>query len=230
MPTSDPANIWPALRAAGCLRPERVLDVGIGFGKMGALLREYLEVAQGRYDRKGWKVRIDGIEPFASYKNPLWDACYDQVFTGTLQEVLPSLPRYDLATFMDVIEHLPKEEGRAALGGLLDKARFVLVSTPLYFDAQGAAFGNELERHVSHWTERDFAAFHPVFHHTPTCLLAVLSREPFDKGLVRFPSPRRERYAAWRAGAASRGRAWAERALPAPAVAVLQRLWRAILP
>ena len=44
------------------LGPTRVLDLGMGTGKYGFLLREQTDLAQGRLSRDDWRMRIDGVE------------------------------------------------------------------------------------------------------------------------------------------------------------------------
>lgn len=46
MPTSHPNQINEIIQIAELLRPASVLDVGVGYGKYGFLLREYLEANQ----------------------------------------------------------------------------------------------------------------------------------------------------------------------------------------
>ena len=64
MPTSYFEAIPDLIAAVKAESPESVLDVGIGFGKYGLLLREVLDVAALRYRREDWHVRIDGVEAF----------------------------------------------------------------------------------------------------------------------------------------------------------------------
>jgi hypothetical protein len=70
MPTSNPQNISRILEMVIALRPCPVLDVGVGTGKMGSLLWEYLDLVVWG-DDKLWppprRSRIDGIEGYAAY-------------------------------------------------------------------------------------------------------------------------------------------------------------------
>lgn len=136
------------------LNPRRVLDVGVGLGKWGFLIRELLDFNDGRLDADSWQTEIVGIEAF-DYKSPLHDWVYDRMIRADVRDVVTDLVGYDLVVMGDVIEHLEKDDGFALLRTLLQQNRNVLVSTPLHFFEQECA-GNELERHLSHWTRNDF--------------------------------------------------------------------------
>ena len=146
MPTSQHWQIPYVLDVIASERPDTVLDVGSGFGKYGALAREY--AAPSRVDA------LDVTEPRLPG--------YDHVYLGDLREldrVLPSdAPRYDLALFVDVIEHFEKAEGHRVLAGLLRRSRRVLVTTPLGFRAQEIP-GLPFETHRSGWWPWDFGRY-----------------------------------------------------------------------
>ena len=143
MPTSEHWQIPHVLEVIASERPTTLLDVGAGFGKYGCLAREYGDVQ-----------RVDALDVQAP-RLP----CYDHVYLGdirALDRVLPpDAPRYDLALLVDVIEHLEKAEGNELLGRLLQRARRVLVTTPLGFRPQEIA-GQPFETHRSGWYPWDF--------------------------------------------------------------------------
>lgn len=145
-----PGQISPILRWVIRLDPRSVLDVGLGFGKWGVLLRECLEVTHGRYEPSAWRSRIEGVEIFDRYKNPIWSYAYDHVHIGDVRKLAPALGQYDLVLCCDVIEHMPKEEGQELLDTLFTLAPWLLISTPLVFSQQQAS-ENPHEQHVSLW-------------------------------------------------------------------------------
>lgn len=165
MPSSRPNAIPTVVHVVRQLDPESILDVGVGFGKWGLLFREYSDIRAsedepGRYPRSGWKVRIEGIEGFPDYLTPVHDYVYDRIHRGLAQEVVAGLGEYDVVHVGDMIEHLDKRDGLALLEALLAKARRALiVSTPKYDTHQSQLVGNELERHLSVWSKRDFEHF-----------------------------------------------------------------------
>ena len=150
MPSSRPGSIPLVVSLIRRLNPDTVLDVGAGFGKWGFLLREYLEVWQGRLHPDDWEKAIDAAEIFEGYRAlPWYPVIYRHVY-GDVRKV--DLGRYDLVLWGDVIEHLSKAEGQS----LLRKCRAWIVTTPNGGTDQGASFGNEAERHRSRWGVEDF--------------------------------------------------------------------------
>ena len=124
-------------------QPASVIDVGAGYGKFGVLAREYAS-----------PQRVDAVDV-----NPPRYPVYDHVYLGDvrdLERLLPAeTPRYDLALFVDVIEHLEKPQAWRVLDVLARRARRVLVSTPWGFRAQ---HDPELpfETHLSGWYPWEF--------------------------------------------------------------------------
>ncbi len=128
MPISSPDHVPAVLHFIRSLQPGSILDVGIGTGSYGLLLRQYLDIAQLRVQPEDWRVRIDGVEIFEQYENPVWDYAYDDVFIGDIRELVAELSDYGVVLCNDVLEHLPREEARALVSTLLDKCQ-VLVAT-----------------------------------------------------------------------------------------------------
>lgn len=160
MPTSWYQVIPAVLYQIQSLQVRSVLDVGIGFGKYGMLIREALEVPLGRYHKHQWQMKVDGIEVFPGYKNPIHQYCYDQVYYGDVLSLAAELPSYDVILLIDVLEHFDKETGKSLLQQLVSHInQCLLVSTPLYPDPQGAFLGNANEAHQSRWVLTDFLDF-----------------------------------------------------------------------
>lgn len=153
MPHSSHLALTPMLDHVVRMRPKSVLDVGVGFGKWGFLIREALDFMDGRLKRETWQVRIDGIDAFP-YRSPLHEWVYDSVRIADAVEVAGELEGYDLVVLGDVIEHIEKDVGVRFLRSLVERNGNVLVTTPLEFFEQ--EMENPYERHVSHWTQADF--------------------------------------------------------------------------
>ncbi|MBN2505256.1 MAG: hypothetical protein JXQ71_01040 [Verrucomicrobia bacterium] len=165
MPTSRPNPIPTVVHLIRQLRPRSILDVGIGFGKWGHLFREYTDILEAerdpsRYERRQWQVRIDGIEGCAAYVTDMHRYLYNAIHVGDICEVLPRLGAYDVVFLGDVIEHLDAARGGQLLRHALAQARkAVIVTTPRFDTAQGDLCANELERHRSVWSARQFRQF-----------------------------------------------------------------------
>lgn len=154
MPTSHPGELGIIPDLLMQLSPQSVLDVGVGFGKWGVIAREYCDVWCCRFDRCAWKARIEGIEIYSDYANPIWEFAYDHVHVGDARVVVPTLPAFDLAIASDVIEHMPKEDGLRLVQELLARCDHVIVATPINFVPQDN-LPNANERHLSLWSLED---------------------------------------------------------------------------
>ena len=140
-------NIRPKIL---CLLPDdlnekKILDVGIGYGKWGYILRTW----------KQGNPYIVGIDPYSLYiENVKRVQIYNEVYCMTAQQYLTEKPnaRYDIILFCEVIEHhLTKEEAWATLEQLetrLNPGGILILSTP-DGHSRGAAMcdGNELNDH-----------------------------------------------------------------------------------
>lgn len=141
------------------LKPSSILDIGPGFGKYGVLFREYLDVWYWRYRPSQWKVRIDCIEACEKYITPVHKHVYDTIYIDDVRAVdFTQLPDYDLICMIDMIEHMPKEEGKCVLEKCLKKAKkAVLVSTPDEWYGPRIE-QNPYESHLSFWPSSEMQA------------------------------------------------------------------------
>lgn len=195
MPSSRPDAIPEVIHLLRQLKPQSILDVGVGFGKWGHLFREYTDIVAAeqdpaRYRRDHWQVRIEGIEGHAAYLTDMHRFLYNHLWVGNAQDLLPALDRFDLVFLGDVIEHMDKADGMRLLGHALAKAsKAVIVSTPKFETGQGGLCANELERHHSLWTAKDFKSFPNASVKTigGDTLLALI-RQP-EAPQVQFSSP-----------------------------------------
>lgn len=152
MPTCDPVIISPIMREILIRQPKTVLDIGVGMGKFGVLVREYTDIWYRRLEREDWQTKIQGIEIFEGYRNSLWDI-YDDIKIGDATVLIDQMPNYDLILMTEVLEHMPKEVGKLMLAKCMKKCStfiFSFTNSP-----QDTAFGNVNERHVSQWQESD---------------------------------------------------------------------------
>lgn len=183
MPASTNVQISKMVDHFHRLQPTSVLDIGVGFGKWGFLLRECLEIGNQRYHRHDWQVKIDGIEIFPQYKSDLYDFLYDHVYFGDALEQIDHLPSYDLIIAGDVIEHFEKPAGLQFIEKCLAKAPYLLLSSPVGFQAQDDHFGNCHERHLSHWTAGDFSAYRYDYDEVYDMFVALITTKDNGKTL-----------------------------------------------
>src|SRR5437763_9703367 len=114
MPVSDYRHIPAVRHCVTALRPARVLDVGVGMGCYGMRLRQQLDVSYERVKREDWQVRIDGVEVFENYRNPVWEM-YSTVTIADARDALRRCDNYDLILLNDVLEHFEREEARTMI-------------------------------------------------------------------------------------------------------------------
>ncbi len=177
MPVSDIGNIGPVVREALRLRPSSILDLGIGVGAYGLLLRQYLDIAQGRLHPDEWEVIISGVEGFEKYRNPVWDM-YTHVEIANFAEPEQAV-RYggnDLVLMTDSLEHLDQRTGAWLLDSLIEQNKHVIVSVPVgaNYMEQTAFLGNGLEVHRHKWEENDFVVRGATIIHRGVCVVASI--------------------------------------------------------
>lgn len=142
-----------------------VLDVGIGWGKYGLLMREYLGQHDIMRKREDWELRVDGIEIYPDYIKKHTEHIYDEIFVLDIRvfSQIPTMwcsdPQWDLILMIDIVEHLTKEEGIQVLKDLLPHAKWIVISTPLEMEKQPIELFHENEEHISVWSRGDFSPF-----------------------------------------------------------------------
>ena len=157
MPTSHPSQINQIISIIRTVNPQKLLDIGIGFGKYGFLAREYLELWDGRDKYDEWARTIDGIEVFENYITDLQRSIYDDIFIGNAIYLLPKLTkRYNLVLLIDVLEHFDKVDGINLLQKCMVRSDNILISVPNDIGNQKVAFGNVYETHRFQWESPHF--------------------------------------------------------------------------
>jgi len=176
MPTSHPNQLNEIVQIAELLNPTRVLDIGIGNGKYGFLLREYL--GKNRNLGKNQFI-IDGIEGYQAYINDIHRQAYNTLFTLDLCKKI-ELPdaSYDLCLLIDIIEHFDRDRGLEIIDFLTSISRFLLIATPWDIGDPGIRHTNPLENHVYQWKKKDFKPFdHHTFIHNTGSMIVLLGQD-----------------------------------------------------
>lgn len=171
MPTSAWGYVTPILDKISELHTDSpikdILDVGCGGGKWGFLSRDLIDFYHNSvYFKPEWELNIEGVEAFEKYRSPIYDFIYNKIYYKPIQELMLD-KEYDIIFFMEVIEHLEKEEGKKVLDLLVSKARKgIFLSFPPEYDALGRhifeqqdTHHNVYETHRSIWTEVDLAKY-----------------------------------------------------------------------
>jgi len=159
MGTSNWQNIPFCIEALMKIAPARVLDVGVGFGRWGMVVREFCDVWFGRVLQPEWQVRVEGVEGFPDNIRDYHAAFYNHIHRADAREVLPEQFQqpWDVVIFGDVLEHFQKPEARQFLQSALAASDYVLVNIPLGGEwPQSDMYHNPYERHLSEWAAEDF--------------------------------------------------------------------------
>jgi SAM-dependent methyltransferase len=98
-----------------------------------------------------------GVEPFEPYYERASSAkTHTRLVRATAAELDFAPKSFDAVTLIEVIEHLPAEEGRRLLIAAESWAKKkVIVTSPNGYVAQQAVDGNPLQEHLSGWSLQD---------------------------------------------------------------------------
>jgi hypothetical protein len=155
MPSSTWHNIETFVEIIRELQPASFLDIGVGNGKWGFLVREYVDVWNGRFLQSQWSCIIDGVEIYEPYinQNSHQRAIYNNIHIGDATHIVNQLGQYDVIYAGDVLEHIEKV---ASIGlvrqqtGMAKKA--LICSIPLGVEWLGKRnYENRHEDHASSW-------------------------------------------------------------------------------
>jgi len=145
-----------------------VLDIGCGIGHNGFIFREMFEIRYSRLKPKDWMHRVEAIEIFEDYRNPIWNYVYDQVKIYDCLKAVPFLEdrKYDIIFATEVLEHFEKEKMYLLLEGLIKKLTddgSIIITIPVGDKkavlTQKGVFGNAHETHRSYLTFEDFEKY-----------------------------------------------------------------------
>ncbi len=167
-----PISSWQAISDITAeivrINPKSVLDLGVGFGLYGAICRNYLDAMQGRCTKESWQTQIIGFEAFGGYRNHSWQL-YDHILEEDFLNWTINLHGHDLVLMIDSLEHLAPDAWEPFLDGLVERNRNVIVSVPNGVMEQGAAHGNELERHRTTFYGPEFDGYDHTLIHCSLC-------------------------------------------------------------
>lgn len=161
MGTSNWQNIPYCVEILMKIAPKRVLDVGVGFGRWGMIVREFCDVWFQRVFPDQWGVHLEGIEAFPKSISDYHRAFYNRIHIGDAADLVGRQPGpWDVTIYGDVLEHFTKPVALRLIETSLAHSAYVLLNIPLGEEhPQEDAYGNEYERHRSSWEAEEFAAF-----------------------------------------------------------------------
>lgn len=132
-----------------------ILDIGVGFGKYGVLLRERYDVRFKRCKHSQWDIRIDGSEIYDDYLLPHIQYIYDRIYLGDICNTINGMHSYDVILMLEVLEHISKEKGIELIRSIKNLTNSLLiVSFPRSLKGdEGSDWPNTYERHLCLWTK-----------------------------------------------------------------------------
>ncbi len=147
-----------------------VLDIGIGFGKYGYLIRDYQDLMKAEspeeFKRENWRLKIDGIEAFGEFITDRQHVSYDNIHIGDAREILPTLGNYDCIILVATLIHMSREDGMKLIRTMYEHCnKFVLFTAPPQVLPQDDVFGNPYEvHHDVVWKPEDLEEFPELVH------------------------------------------------------------------
>lgn len=130
--------------------PASVLDIGAGVGETGRYIRTLTAVP-----------RMDAVEVHPGCVDVIPEGSFDTIWVGDARALPPQ--GHEMVLCLDVLEHMPKDDGLALVRRHMAAGAHVLVAIPRDATSParngGAKDGNPFEAHVSEWSEADFAEF-----------------------------------------------------------------------
>ena len=133
---------------------ESVLDIGMGYGKYGMLIRDLFETPFGNFTKDKFRIRIDGVESFPEALTFQYDI-YNNIYGKKLQEFTPEI-KYDIALYIDILEHMEKEESISEFKRLMSFAKRNIIATPKTFILQKLEVNKEFDQHKAQINPEDF--------------------------------------------------------------------------
>jgi len=132
-------SIWRMLRKKEGIR---ILDIGCGPHSSISKIIKY---------RKFNAIAFDIFEP--NVKEARNSPVYQDAVMGDARNLPFKDKEFDLVTFIEVLEHLDKEDGERALAELERVSKWlVLLTTPLRESVHHAYYGNPYEEHKYIWS------------------------------------------------------------------------------
>lgn len=162
MGTSNWQNISYNIDVIKKINPQRVLDIGCGFGRWGFLCREFLDLWDDEnYKKSDFLRTIDAVEIYENYIQSYHNYFYDNIYMENALDFLYRTTNfYDLIIVGDIIEHLEKNDGFKIIELALKKSKFTMINIPIGKDwPQEATEENIFEEHRSVWYKGDFNKF-----------------------------------------------------------------------
>lgn len=155
-------NRMPIVRVIKGLNPQTIIDVGMGAGDYGTLIREAMP-----------KVKLIGTDIWDGNKTDQWGN-YNEIIIEDMRTL--ELPEADIVLFIDSLEHISKEDGWEVLRRTKQD---VLLSLPVgYHQPDELA---PYDKHLAEWTIEDFKGMEYDDYSNERSVIIILRKENHAK-------------------------------------------------
>lgn len=129
--------------------PMSVLDIGIGWGNVGSIVRSI-----------SGTITLIGIEIFPEYINDNNNQknIYNAIIIGDAAVEIDRIPYVDIVLMIDVFEHFEKDVALTLLQKCISKCSKIIMCIPITEFMQGPEFGNIYEEHKYQWSPDEIVA------------------------------------------------------------------------
>ena len=123
---------------------EKILDVGIGSGVYGKLLKTF------------YYENIDGVDVWPKdIEETGLNYIYDNIYIGDILDF--EFDHYDLIIMGDVLEHISLKESKELLNKFINgKASKLFIQVPYMYENKNAWHGNEKEIHLQDEINKEY--------------------------------------------------------------------------
>lgn len=152
-------NIETILRAIKDSGAKRILDVGGGMGKYSLLIREYEVSSRAEMGEMSPvpQIEIDCCEDTKYFIDKHHhESLYDNHYHSSVFETSFG-KEYDLAIFIDTVEHWDKQNTLDLFSKI--PAKHILVSTPKNTVMYTQHFFDDPRHHITQWNSEDFSGW-----------------------------------------------------------------------
>lgn len=158
MGTARWQNIPYCIQTLRAIDPKRVLDMTVGLGYWGMIIREFCDGGASQNQPEDWQIYLVGADIFSKDTNAQSKFLYNQIYSGGISTICSQFdPDWNVILFNDILENLDKTEALDLLSWALNTGDYVLVNVPLGEDEQestGEAHSSSANK--SEWRLRDF--------------------------------------------------------------------------
>lgn len=148
------------LAAIDDVRPRRVLDADLGFGRWGVLVHEACDDGQGRVHRENWSTHIEAVTVQPSLIEEYHHFFYNYIHVADPADLLSAgQADWDLVVVGDAPLRIPPDAAARLLAAALDRSRYVLAL--MHLDDE---VGSDRPDDGRAWTASEILSLDPVRH------------------------------------------------------------------